>query len=224
MGHSLTQHGGHGAPDHAPARDHDIVERRGGGGGAERGAGPGPQPRSERGQQRPPAQRRHRRGTDGGRKWRHETMTTAVRAAGLASDWLSGAKWAGPSAASRADWCRPGAGRAEAVARRGEGARSRRSRAGNRGRNPKTGTSRFISFLPGDATSPQAVTRRLQRFPPPGKERLLGMGGRRSPLESGVPCQAELWGDLGVLEEDEELEGFRREAEVLREKLREALR
>ncbi|XP_015486578.1 protein FAM161B [Parus major] len=49
------------------------------------------------------------------------------------------------------------------------------------------------------------------------------MGGRRSPLEAGVPCQAELWGDLGVFEEDEELEGFRREAEVLREKLREAL-
>ncbi|XP_066178174.1 protein FAM161B [Sylvia atricapilla] len=49
------------------------------------------------------------------------------------------------------------------------------------------------------------------------------MGGRRSPLEQGVPCQAELWGDLGVLEEDEELEGFRREADVLREKLREAL-
>ncbi|NXQ07585.1 F161B protein, partial [Vidua macroura] len=49
------------------------------------------------------------------------------------------------------------------------------------------------------------------------------MGGRRSPLEPGVPCQAELWGDLGVFEEDEELEGFRREAEVLREKLREAL-
>ncbi|NXR22218.1 F161B protein, partial [Cinclus mexicanus] len=49
------------------------------------------------------------------------------------------------------------------------------------------------------------------------------MGGRRSPLEPGVPCQAELWGDLGVVEEDEELEGFRREAEVLREKLREAL-
>ncbi|XP_008637819.1 protein FAM161B isoform X2 [Corvus cornix cornix] len=49
------------------------------------------------------------------------------------------------------------------------------------------------------------------------------MGGRRSPLEPGVPCQAKLWGDLGVFEEDEELEGFRREAEVLREKLREAL-
>ncbi|KAJ7399538.1 protein FAM161B [Pitangus sulphuratus] len=49
------------------------------------------------------------------------------------------------------------------------------------------------------------------------------MGGRRSPLEPGAPCQAELWGDLGVLEEDEELEGFRREAEILREKLREAL-
>ncbi|KAM7024762.1 protein FAM161B [Acridotheres tristis] len=49
------------------------------------------------------------------------------------------------------------------------------------------------------------------------------MGGRRSPLEPGVPCQAELWGDLEVFEEDEELEGFRREAEVLREKLREAL-
>ncbi|XP_032545981.1 protein FAM161B isoform X2 [Chiroxiphia lanceolata] len=49
------------------------------------------------------------------------------------------------------------------------------------------------------------------------------MGGRRSPLEPGTPCQAELWGDLGVLEEDEELEGFRREVEVLREKLREAL-
>ncbi|XP_062350944.1 protein FAM161B [Cinclus cinclus] len=49
------------------------------------------------------------------------------------------------------------------------------------------------------------------------------MGGRRSPLEPGVPCQAELWGDLGVFEEDEELKGFRREAEVLREKLREAL-
>ncbi|KAF4788538.1 hypothetical protein TURU_159027 [Turdus rufiventris] len=49
------------------------------------------------------------------------------------------------------------------------------------------------------------------------------MGGRRSPLEPGVPCHAELWGDLGVFEEDEELEGFRREAEVLREKLREAL-
>lgn len=49
------------------------------------------------------------------------------------------------------------------------------------------------------------------------------MGGRRSPLEAGVPWQAELWGDLGVFE-DEELEGFRREAEVLREKLREALR
>ncbi|XP_053801921.1 protein FAM161B isoform X2 [Vidua chalybeata] len=49
------------------------------------------------------------------------------------------------------------------------------------------------------------------------------MGGRRSPLEPGIPCQAELWGDLGVFEEDEELEGFRREAEVLREKLREAL-
>ncbi|NXA99592.1 F161B protein, partial [Cnemophilus loriae] len=49
------------------------------------------------------------------------------------------------------------------------------------------------------------------------------MGGRRSPLEPGVPCQPKLWGDRGVFEEDEELEGFRREAEVLREKLREAL-
>ncbi|NWV70996.1 F161B protein, partial [Malurus elegans] len=49
------------------------------------------------------------------------------------------------------------------------------------------------------------------------------MGGRRSPLEPGEPCQAKLWDDLGVFEEDEELEGFRREAEVLREKLREAL-
>ncbi|NWR96750.1 F161B protein, partial [Motacilla alba] len=49
------------------------------------------------------------------------------------------------------------------------------------------------------------------------------MGGRRSPLEAGAACQAELWGDRAVFEEDEELEGFRREAEVLREKLREAL-
>lgn len=50
------------------------------------------------------------------------------------------------------------------------------------------------------------------------------MGGRRSPLELGLPYQAKLRGDLGVSEEDEELEGFRREAAVLREKLWEALR
>ncbi|XP_035757949.1 protein FAM161B isoform X2 [Egretta garzetta] len=49
------------------------------------------------------------------------------------------------------------------------------------------------------------------------------MGGRRSPLELGLPQQAKLRGDLGVSEEDEELEGFRREAAVLREKLWEAL-
>ncbi|XP_052638641.1 protein FAM161B [Harpia harpyja] len=50
------------------------------------------------------------------------------------------------------------------------------------------------------------------------------MGGRRSPLELGLAYQAKLKGDdLGVSEEDEELEGFRREAAVLREKLWEAL-
>ncbi|KAM9239371.1 protein FAM161B [Leptosomus discolor] len=49
------------------------------------------------------------------------------------------------------------------------------------------------------------------------------MGGRRSPLEPGLPYQAKLKGDLGVCEEDEELEGFRREAAVLRDKLWEAL-
>lgn len=51
------------------------------------------------------------------------------------------------------------------------------------------------------------------------------MGGRRSPLELGLAYQAKLKGDdLGLSEEDEELEGFRREAAVLREKLWEALR
>ncbi|XP_032864541.2 protein FAM161B isoform X2 [Tyto alba] len=49
------------------------------------------------------------------------------------------------------------------------------------------------------------------------------MGGRRSPLEPGSPYQAALRGDLGVSEEDEELEGFRREAAVLCDKLWEAL-
>uniref|UniRef100_A0A8C0F9U9 FAM161 centrosomal protein B n=1 Tax=Bubo bubo TaxID=30461 RepID=A0A8C0F9U9_BUBBB len=49
------------------------------------------------------------------------------------------------------------------------------------------------------------------------------MGGRRSPLEPGLPHQTKLRGDLGVSEEDEEFEGFRREAAVLRDKLWEAL-
>ncbi|XP_064005449.1 protein FAM161B [Pogoniulus pusillus] len=49
------------------------------------------------------------------------------------------------------------------------------------------------------------------------------MGGRRSPLEPRLPHQAQLSGDLGVSEEDEELEGFMREAAILRAKLREAL-
>ncbi|XP_061854655.1 protein FAM161B isoform X2 [Colius striatus] len=49
------------------------------------------------------------------------------------------------------------------------------------------------------------------------------MGGRRSPLERSVPYRAELWEELGTSEEEEELEGFRREAAVLRDKLREAL-
>ncbi|XP_054055233.1 protein FAM161B isoform X2 [Rissa tridactyla] len=49
------------------------------------------------------------------------------------------------------------------------------------------------------------------------------MGGRRSPLEPGLPCQAKLRGDLRVSEEDEELEGFRQEAAVLRDKLWQAL-
>ncbi|PKU40176.1 protein hypothetical protein [Limosa lapponica baueri] len=49
------------------------------------------------------------------------------------------------------------------------------------------------------------------------------MGGRRSPLEPGLPCQAKLTGDLGLSEVDEELEGFRREAAILREKLWQAL-
>ncbi|XP_009693113.1 PREDICTED: protein FAM161B [Cariama cristata] len=49
------------------------------------------------------------------------------------------------------------------------------------------------------------------------------MGGRRSPLEPGLPYQAKLRSDLCVSEEDEELEGFRREAAVLRDKLWEAL-
>ncbi|XP_026705221.1 protein FAM161B isoform X2 [Athene cunicularia] len=49
------------------------------------------------------------------------------------------------------------------------------------------------------------------------------MGGRRSPLEPGLLQQAKLGGDLWVSEEDEEFEGFRREAAVLRDKLWEAL-
>ncbi|XP_065493126.1 protein FAM161B isoform X2 [Caloenas nicobarica] len=49
------------------------------------------------------------------------------------------------------------------------------------------------------------------------------MGGRCSPSEPGLPYQEKLKGDLGVPEEDEELEGFRREAAVLRDKLWEAL-
>uniref|UniRef100_A0A8C8BKJ8 FAM161 centrosomal protein B n=1 Tax=Otus sunia TaxID=257818 RepID=A0A8C8BKJ8_9STRI len=49
------------------------------------------------------------------------------------------------------------------------------------------------------------------------------MGDRRSPLEPGLPHQAKLRGDFGVSEEDEEYEGFRREAAVLRDKLWEAL-
>lgn len=49
------------------------------------------------------------------------------------------------------------------------------------------------------------------------------MGGQQSPLEPGLPHQAKSWTDLGVSEEDEELEGFRREAAVLRDKLWEAL-
>ncbi|KAM9380965.1 protein FAM161B [Phaethornis superciliosus] len=49
------------------------------------------------------------------------------------------------------------------------------------------------------------------------------MGGRRSPLEPGLPYQAKLNGDLGVSEDDEDLEGFRREAALLREKLWEVL-
>ncbi|XP_074724452.1 protein FAM161B isoform X2 [Strix uralensis] len=49
------------------------------------------------------------------------------------------------------------------------------------------------------------------------------MGGRRSPLEPGLPHQAKLRGDLGVSEEDEEFESFRQEAAVLRDKLWEAL-
>ncbi|XP_054256724.1 protein FAM161B [Indicator indicator] len=49
------------------------------------------------------------------------------------------------------------------------------------------------------------------------------MEGRRSPLEPSLPHQAQLNGDRGVFEEDEELEDFMREAAVLREKLREAL-
>lgn len=97
-------------------------------------------------------------------------MTTAARAASLASDWLRAAEWAGPSAAGRVDWCGPGAGRAEAVARGREGVRPRRSRAGRQGRNPRTRSARFLSFFPGYATSPQAVTRRLLRFPSPSKE------------------------------------------------------
>ncbi|XP_009820028.2 protein FAM161B [Gavia stellata] len=49
------------------------------------------------------------------------------------------------------------------------------------------------------------------------------MGDRRSPLEPGLSYQAKLRSDLGVSEEDEELEGFRHEAAVLRDKLWEAL-
>ncbi|KAK2523857.1 Fam161b [Columba guinea] len=49
------------------------------------------------------------------------------------------------------------------------------------------------------------------------------MGGRCSPSETGLPYQEKLKDDLGVPEEDEELEGFRREAAVLRDKLWEAL-
>ncbi|XP_062479990.1 protein FAM161B [Pezoporus occidentalis] len=49
------------------------------------------------------------------------------------------------------------------------------------------------------------------------------MGGQQSPLEPGLLHQAKLWNDLGVSEEDEELEGFRQETAVLRDKLREAL-
>ncbi|NWW85977.1 F161B protein, partial [Rhynochetos jubatus] len=49
------------------------------------------------------------------------------------------------------------------------------------------------------------------------------MGGRRSPLEPGVSYQAMLRDDLGISEEDEELEGFRREVAVLCDKLWEAL-
>lgn len=64
---------------------------------------------------------------------------------------------------------------------------------------------------------------------PPAKQRRrwvrpLDMGGRRSPLDPRLPHQAQLSGDLGVSEEDEELEGFMREAAILRAKLREALR
>lgn len=50
------------------------------------------------------------------------------------------------------------------------------------------------------------------------------MGGRRSPLEPGLTYQVKLKDDLGVSEEDEELEGFRREAAILRDKLWQALR
>ncbi|OPJ83204.1 protein FAM161B isoform X1 [Patagioenas fasciata] len=49
------------------------------------------------------------------------------------------------------------------------------------------------------------------------------MGGRWSPSEPGLPYQEKLKNDLVVPEEDEELEVFRREAAVLRDKLWEAL-
>ncbi|XP_064920044.1 protein FAM161B isoform X2 [Columba livia] len=68
----------------------------------------------------------------------------------------------------------------------------------------------------GDTAPPQAVTARHRVRP-------LRMGGRCSPSETGLPYQEKLKDDLGVPEEDEELEGFRREAAVLRDKLWEAL-
>lgn len=48
-------------------------------------------------------------------------MTTAVRAAGLASDWLREAKWAGPSPTGRADWCGRGGLRRRPADERGPG-------------------------------------------------------------------------------------------------------
>lgn len=58
-GHSLTQHGGHSASDHAPARHHYIVERRSGGCRAEWSPWAGPQPPTEQNRQRPAAGHRH---------------------------------------------------------------------------------------------------------------------------------------------------------------------
>lgn len=117
-GHSLTQHGGHGAPDHTPARHHHIVER-GGGHRAERNPRAGPQPPTQRSQQTPTAHGRHHCGSDDAppaseRKPLRETMTTQpARGAGttqntssrapmsqrrlsaLESDWLLEVKKAG---------------------------------------------------------------------------------------------------------------------------------